>query len=86
MTYDVIKVAFDPLGGHFCRYMSLGKWGPDARYDYYAVLKEMTEAQLHTYTPAQLESLLKHRVNVSRDLTIADTLLTCGSRSGQKPS
>lgn len=44
----------------------MGKFGADARYQRYSFLGEITEEQLHTYTPLQLGRILWQRDNVAR--------------------
>jgi hypothetical protein len=44
--------------------MSLGRFGADVRSQKYSLLKEMTEEQMRSYSPAQLETLLAQRDNV----------------------
>lgn len=42
----------------------MGKFGPDARAENYSFFKEITEQQLHTYTPVQLVTILSQRDKV----------------------
>ncbi|KAK4447058.1 hypothetical protein QBC34DRAFT_440324 [Podospora aff. communis PSN243] len=60
------KVWFDELGHVFAKQMSLGKFGPDRRYKKYSFLAEITEEQLHTYTPTQLGEVMTQRDIVHR--------------------
>ncbi|KAK0623652.1 hypothetical protein B0T14DRAFT_186834 [Immersiella caudata] len=60
------RYAFDKLGLVLGEQMSLGKFGADRRYKKYSFLTEITEDQLHTYTPAQLGIVMTQRDNVHR--------------------
>ncbi|KAK0646703.1 hypothetical protein B0T16DRAFT_328810 [Cercophora newfieldiana] len=62
------QYAFDALGLDFGKMMSLGKFGADSRILRYSFLREITEEQLHTYTPLQLGRVLSQRDHVHRKI------------------
>lgn len=59
------QVAWDAIGDLFSQQMSLGKWGPDKRREKDSVLKELSQAQLDSYTPDQIAILRAQREKAS---------------------
>ena len=61
---DDKQVTFDDTGELFADKMSLGKHGPDVRFDKYNFLREVTPETLQSYSPDQVAFLLSQRENV----------------------
>ncbi|KAK3334034.1 hypothetical protein B0T19DRAFT_145170 [Cercophora scortea] len=62
-------VVFDLLGQTFQNSMTLGRYGPDVRAEKFSFLKEITPAQLSSYTPHQLATILEQREKVARTIS-----------------
>ncbi|KAK3692025.1 hypothetical protein B0T22DRAFT_446202 [Podospora appendiculata] len=67
--YKGHRVFFDLLGQTFQNKMTLGKYGPDARAEKFSFLKEITPAQLSSYTPHQLATILEQREKVAKAIS-----------------
>ncbi|KAH6627585.1 hypothetical protein F5144DRAFT_603843 [Chaetomium tenue] len=73
---DGFSAAFDFIGCHFEKEMSLGKSGPDVRSEPDSSPRiEMSEEQLSSYTPEQLSILESQRNNVRNTIANERSIL-----------
>ena len=58
------KFLADGISLGFSDEMTLGRYGPAARWEKYSFLKEITQEQMCTYTPEQIATILSQRDDV----------------------
>ncbi|KAK4465709.1 hypothetical protein QBC42DRAFT_168364 [Cladorrhinum samala] len=63
-----VQIAFDSLGQHFAKEMTLGKYGPDSRSQKNNFLKEISMEQMCSYTPEQISTILAQRDHVAEKI------------------